>query len=274
MLSIGEFSKICGVSTKTLRYYDEFGLIKPDEINPENGYRFYSINQLKKMLFINRMKSYQFSLEEIKTIIELEEDQLEEKLCSALNHKRKKIQEKIGTLEDTLKQINKDVLNIENGRSIMSMVDDIEVQLVETQPMNILYIRKMMTSDDYAQGYGAYFSRLYERIATENLTLLGMPITFYHSPEYNPAGNDTEFAIPIAEPVIGTREMPGGLCAKSVLKGSYSELTAVYTRLREWIEDEKYELEKSPYEVYMTDPNQTDVPEGMITEVYFPVKKK
>lgn len=274
MLSIGEFSKICGVSTKTLRYYDEIGLIKPDEINPENGYRFYSINQLKKMLFINRMKSYQFSLEEIKTIVELEEDQLEEKLCSALNHKRKEIQEKIDTLEDTLKQINKDVLNIENGRSIMSIVDDIEVQLVETQPMNILYIRQMMTSDDYAQGYGAYFSRLYERIATENLTLLGMPITFYHSPEYNPAGNDTEFAIPIAEPVFGTREMPGGLCAKSVLKGSYSELTAVYARLREWIEDEKYDLVKSPYEVYMTDPNQTDVPEGMITEVYFPVKKK
>ena len=79
MLSIGEFSKICGVSTKkkTLRYYDEIGLIKPDEINPENGYRFYSVNQLKKMLFINRMKSYQFSLEEIKTIVELEEDQLE-----------------------------------------------------------------------------------------------------------------------------------------------------------------------------------------------------
>ncbi len=39
MLSIGEFSKICEVSTKTLRYYSEIGLIYPDEINPENGYR-------------------------------------------------------------------------------------------------------------------------------------------------------------------------------------------------------------------------------------------
>ena len=77
----------------------------------------------------------------------------------------------------------------------------------------------MLTSDDYAQGYGAHFSRTIRKDATENLTLLGMPITFYHSPEYNPAGNDTEFAIPIAEPIIGTREMPGGLCAKSVLKG-------------------------------------------------------
>ena len=33
MLSIGEFSKICKVSTKTLRYYDEIGLINPSKIN-------------------------------------------------------------------------------------------------------------------------------------------------------------------------------------------------------------------------------------------------
>jgi len=64
VLSIGEFSKICGVSTKTLRYYDEIGLINPDEINAESGYRYYSIEQLKRMLYINRLKSYHFSLEE------------------------------------------------------------------------------------------------------------------------------------------------------------------------------------------------------------------
>lgn len=37
MLSIGEFSMICKVSTKTLCYYAEIGLIFPSEINPENG---------------------------------------------------------------------------------------------------------------------------------------------------------------------------------------------------------------------------------------------
>lgn len=40
MLSIGEFSNICKVSTKTLRYYAEIGLLKPSEVNPENGYRY------------------------------------------------------------------------------------------------------------------------------------------------------------------------------------------------------------------------------------------
>ena len=70
MLSIGEFSNICKVSAKTLRYYAEIGLILPDEVNPENGYRYYSIEQLETMLFINRLKSYNFSLEEIKAILD------------------------------------------------------------------------------------------------------------------------------------------------------------------------------------------------------------
>ena len=87
MLSIGEFSRICKVSTKTLRYYDEIGLIKPSKINPENNYRYYSIEQLETMLFINRLKQYNFSLEEIRTIITSEEIP-NKKLCLELYKKR------------------------------------------------------------------------------------------------------------------------------------------------------------------------------------------
>ncbi|MGE7613382.1 MerR family transcriptional regulator [Paenibacillus sp. NPDC101420] len=274
MLSIGEFSKICEVSTKTLRYYDEIGLIHPDEINPENGYRYYSIKQLTKMLFINRLKSYHFSLEEIKDILGWEQDHFEEKLSTALNLKKRKLQEKLRTYEYTLKQINSDVLNLEKGISMMSYLNKIEVQLIETKPMHILFTRQMLSSDDYALGYGKYFSKLYETIATEKLTLLGTPITIYHSEEYNPTGNDTEFALPIEEIVNGTRELREGLCAKSVYKGPYSELTSVYAKLTEWIENEGYEMVNSPYEKYITDPTQTSDPQDLVTEVYFPVKKR
>lgn len=274
MLSIGEFSKICKVSTKTLRYYEEIGLLNPDEINPETGYRYYSISQLKIMLLINRLKAYHFSLDEIKTILEIAEGNPDEQLWLILNHKRLEIQQKITALEYTLKQISSDIMNLKKAKPIMAFLDDIEVRLVETETVNILYLRRMMSIDDYAAGYGKYFNRLYEKIAIDKLTLLGPPLTVYHSPEYDPAGIDTEFALPIKEPVTGTREFPGCLCAKSILKGSYSELSSVFARLREWVENEGYELAISPYEVYLTDPNLTANPENNVTEVYFPVKKK
>lgn len=273
MLSIGEFSKICGVSTKTLRYYAEISLITPDDINAENGYRYYSIKQLKKMLFINRLKSYHFSLEEIKALVELEADLAEEKIYAAFNRKKREMERELNTLAYTLKKMNTDIENLEKGIPIMSYLDKFDVQLVETQPMTILYMRQILSSDGFDLGYGKYFSRLYEKIAIENLTMLGMPMTFYHSAEFNPTGNDTEFAIPVKEAVKGTRDLLGGLCAKSVLKGAYPELTSIYANLMEWIEKEGYELVKSPYEVYITDPSEAATPEDMITEVYFPVKK-
>lgn len=62
MLPIGEFSKICNVTTKTLRYYDEIGLLKPAIVNEHNGYRYYDVAQLKTILFINKLKMYCFSL--------------------------------------------------------------------------------------------------------------------------------------------------------------------------------------------------------------------
>ena len=42
MLSIGEFSKICKVTVKTLRYYDRIGLLKPVHVDDMTGYRYYS----------------------------------------------------------------------------------------------------------------------------------------------------------------------------------------------------------------------------------------
>ncbi len=160
MLSIGEFSNICKVSTKTLRYYAEIGLILPDEINPENGYRYYSIEQLEKMLFINRLKSYNFSLEEIKTILEAEELQ-DEKLYLELTRKKKEIEIQIQEFDKTLKQLNNDISNLKQGKSIMSYLESIDVQLVEIPRMYLLSIRKMVDEFEFTKEYENSFSKLF-----------------------------------------------------------------------------------------------------------------
>lgn len=82
------------MSAKTLRYYAEIGLIHPEEINPESGYRYYSIRQLETMLFINRLKSYSFSLDEIKSILHSEE-LTEEILYPALIRKEREMEKQI-----------------------------------------------------------------------------------------------------------------------------------------------------------------------------------
>lgn len=273
MLSIGEFSNICKVSAKTLRYYAEIGLILPEEVNPENGYRYYSVGQLETMLFINRLKAYNFSLEEIKAILKAEELK-DEKLYSALVKKKKEIEKQLQDFQKTLGQLNDDISTLKQGKSIMSYLEDIDVQLAEVPMMYLLSVRKMVHEHEFAEEYGNCFGRLFRRIGEDRLTAAAPPMVLFHSSEYTPFGLDTEFAVPIKEYVTGTRDFKPGLCLKTVVYGSYSDLSSVYTKQREYAEKEGYECNNAVFEVYVTDPSQINDESELVTEIYYPVKKR
>ncbi len=272
MLSIGEFSNICKVSTKTLRYYAEIGLLEPSEVNPENGYRYYAIEQLEKMLFINRLKSYSFSLDQIKAIMQSEGMQ-DDNLYLAFIHKKKEIEEQVHNYRQLLTQLEDDISAIEQGKSIMSYMDEIDVQLVDVPKMCLLSIRKMVQVEDYPTEYIKCYGKLFKRIAVDKLTMSGSPMILFHSAEYSPTGLDTEFAIPVQEYVTGTRDFCPGLCLKTIARGTYSKLSSVYAKEIEWAEKEGYENTNALFEVYVTDPSQIADVSDNITEVYHPVKK-
>lgn len=70
MFKISEFSKISQVSVKTLRYYDQLNLLKPDFTDKHTGYRYYSADQ---MLQLNRILAYKelgFSLDQIRQMLD------------------------------------------------------------------------------------------------------------------------------------------------------------------------------------------------------------
>lgn len=272
MLSIGEFSNICKVSAKTLRYYAEIGLLEPSEVNPENGYRYYAIEQLEKMLFINRLKAYSFSLDEIKTILHLEEIQ-DDNLYLAFIHKKQEIEKQLHNYRKLLTQLEDDISAIEQGKSIMAYMDEIDVRLVDVPKMYLLSIRKTVQVEDYPTEYIKCYEKLFKRIAVDKLTMTGSPMVLFHSAEYSPVGLDTEFAIPVKEYATGTRNFCPGLCLKTVVQGAYSELSSVYAKQIEWAEKEGYQNTNALFEVYITDPSQIANVKDNITEVYYPVKK-
>lgn len=265
MLSIGAFSKISNVTTKTLRYYDEIGLLKPVYVDDESGYRYYDVSQLRTILLIDKLKRYCFTLDEIAAVISGEDTGLLPKL---IRQKEARVKQEIERFDTIQKQICKDITNLERGIDIMDYFDQIEIKLVETQPKNILSIRQKINVTDY----GKYLGKLFETIAKEKLTPVGAPMCIYHDEEFNPENYDTEIAVPVREVVTGTRDFPGCLCAMATLKGSYSQLNAVYSRLKEWTEAEGFRVNGAPFEIYLTNPGECK-PEDFVTEVYFPVAK-
>src|SRR3990172_9888415 len=93
VIKIGDFSKLSRVSIKTLRYYDEMGLLKPVEVDRLTGYRYYEYDQLPLLYRILALKDLGFSLEEIGRL--LEEDLSAEQMRGMLRLRRSEIRQRV-----------------------------------------------------------------------------------------------------------------------------------------------------------------------------------
>ena len=69
-LKIGEFSKMMQVTVKTLRHYEQRGLLMPEEVDKWTGYRYYSISQMQRLNTIWDLQRQGFTLEEIKELFD------------------------------------------------------------------------------------------------------------------------------------------------------------------------------------------------------------
>jgi DNA-binding transcriptional MerR regulator len=70
MFSIGEFARLGGVSVRTLRHYDEIGLLRPATVDPGTGYRSYSAAQLGQLNRIMALKELGLSLTQVRQLLE------------------------------------------------------------------------------------------------------------------------------------------------------------------------------------------------------------
>ncbi|MFC4410906.1 MerR family transcriptional regulator [Chungangia koreensis] len=66
MLSIGRMARLFGITSKTIKHYEEVGLLQPAYVNPDNGYRYYAYAQQQRLQQICLLRSFGVSLNDIK----------------------------------------------------------------------------------------------------------------------------------------------------------------------------------------------------------------
>jgi len=71
-MNIGDVAATSGLSVKTIRYYEEIDLVRPDR--GTNGYRKFSEPDARKLAFIARARSLGFTVDECRTLLSLYED--------------------------------------------------------------------------------------------------------------------------------------------------------------------------------------------------------
>lgn len=104
-LTISETAKLAGISVRTLHYYDEIGLLNPDYVDEQNGYRYYCESSLTRLQAIMFYRELDFSLKQIKDILSNPEYEKEKALLlqrNLLKIKKKRLEQLINLLDDTL----------------------------------------------------------------------------------------------------------------------------------------------------------------------------
>lgn len=71
-MNIGDVSRLSGLPTKTIRYYEEIGLVAP--LRSDNGYRAFRESDLHKLAFLGRARSLGFSIEDCRNLLALYDD--------------------------------------------------------------------------------------------------------------------------------------------------------------------------------------------------------
>jgi len=134
MIRIGDFSKLSRVPVKTLRYYDQVGLIKPIQVDPITGYRLYEYSQLSDLNRILALKDLGFSLEEIGRLLDdgLSLDEMQGMLKLRETEARHKVQdeeERLDRIRTRLKQIEQEN-KMPKYDVVIKSVDEIRVASV------------------------------------------------------------------------------------------------------------------------------------------------
>ncbi len=123
---IKEFSEACGVSVRTLHYYDEIGLLKPSFVDEWTGYRYYDENSLLRMQEIMFYRELDFSLKNISQIITSPNYDKEKALSQQkklLILKKERLEKLISSIDDAMK--GKVIMNVFDNSKFENYKDEV-----------------------------------------------------------------------------------------------------------------------------------------------------
>lgn len=264
MFSIGEFSRFSHVSARMLRHYDKLGLLSPALVGEENGYRYYTHEQLGDLVQIETLKSYGFSLAQIKELLTLPKEELAQKIherriqaYTELNDMRRKIRR----MEDSIIQME--------GTSMA--VNHYHVILMQEPEQRIFGIRKTI---NIAQIHDLFFE-LHEEMERRGIKRAGATQLLYHGKEFSYDSMDAEAQAIVTGDGEGVFTMPACTVVAVTHTGPYDRIHYAYDTLCQWVsEHPDYEICGPAIERYIKDENMVSDPEELETGVMFPVRKK
>jgi effector-binding domain-containing protein len=270
MIRIGDFSKLSRVSIKTLRYYDEMGLLKPVEVDRFTGYRYYAYHQLARLNRILALKDLGFSLGEVDRL--LDDGMSADQLRGMMKLREAQIRQQVQEEAERLERVEARLRQIEQEDEMPKY----EVVIKDVEILKVAAARGVVPTPP---DQGSLWNELEGYLAMQHIRPSGTCLSLYHDDEYKERDWDIEVCEPVEAEVpetgrVKVRTLPAARVACTIHNGPFTTISEAYNAIGRWLDENSYRVVGPVREVYLRpaeDGSQTDP--DTVTEIQFPVEK-
>jgi len=268
-LKIGEFSRLMQVTVKTLRHYEQKGLLLPDEVDEWTGYRYYGIGQMQTLQAIRDLQRLGFSLDEIKDMFE---DGSHTPSIRQMDEKIRETEAQLGQLIARRDQL----LGLKDSRKHITKMEKFSIQSL---PEIIVASHREIIPNYAALGplcIGAIGPEM-QRLGCK-CPPPGYCFTMEHAKEYTPTNIDIEYCEQVEEmgkdsAIIQFKRLPAvpkALCMKHV--GPYERFYESYVEAFRYIEERGYKIIGQHRTCYVDGVWNQEDPEKWLSIIQIPIE--
>jgi len=265
LYSIGEFSRITGITIKALRLYHKKGLLEPVHVDPFSGYRYYDAVLVDKARLIVYLRGLDFSLAEIKEVLDSYEADAD--LSRFLRRKREQLNKELIRYKNMLQSLDSIIAREERAQK-KEHAGEFEI---EEKDLPTILIASIRMRGKYSDS-GELFARLGQAVAAD---ICGPALGLFYDEEYKEDNADFEVCLPVREGKeiegIAVRSLEGGHCVSLIHKGPFEELGRSYGKIFNYLQEKKYHPLSPSREVYLKGPGM-ELPSNSanyLTEIQF-----
>ena len=268
LFGIGDFSRFTLLSVRMLRHYDQRGLLTPAEVDPYNGYRYYSPSQLRDAARIRVLRDVGCGIEQIAQLLPLFErtDELQAQLAvhaKSLDAAAQQIADQQSLLSTIIDQLKEHTMTI-------------IVQSRDYPALRVLALRRKIPTYDSEGALWMDFSEFMQGSSAPDFSLFGRWGATFFDPDYREEDIDVaiwgEYTGDFEpEGDFQIIEFPAQKVAWATLVGPYEGTAAVCEAIGTWISDNGFTPNGPMFNVNVVSPAQDPNPANWVTEINYPI---
>jgi DNA-binding transcriptional MerR regulator len=238
---IGVVARMANVSVRTLRHYDDIGLLEPAEVDPATGYRRYAPEQLHRLHRILVLRDLGVPLGEIGAL--LADGVTVEQLRGILRLRQAEVRARLAAQTEQLARVEARLAQLDEtmeGRTVTTF----EIIVKRLDALRVVGLTEDLTGpDEIAAAGGRLWTRLHAALGRHGIAFTGLSYALYEDVDDPDRPLRLTAALPVPAGVsvdddgIVTFEVPAvERAATTVVRGAPTQFHDAFTALHEWVE--------------------------------------